>query len=238
MTYRATRGAYLNCEKRMFPGVGKYEFPEMDPVDVDVEGVELVGFNYALSEKHPEDKILHFYVDDYQFERVWNHPDKYISLLEKFKAVLAPDFSLYDDFPIAVNMFNHYRKQWCAAYWQEHGIKVIPTLCWTDEASYEWCFDGTPKHSLVSISTVGGFGNHYDNKESWLAGYEKALEILEPSKILLFGKYYPEIRPYGIMVVAGNTQLERKAKLSAKPSREGDLNILVAQDNETIEEAV
>lgn len=78
MNYREKRGAYLNCEKRVFPGVGKYGFPGMNPVDVGIEGVELVGFNYALSEKHPEDKILHFYVDDYQFERVWNHPDKYI----------------------------------------------------------------------------------------------------------------------------------------------------------------
>lgn len=117
MNYRQKRGAYLNCEKRMYYGVGEYDFPMMDPVNVDISGCEVIGFNYAVGCRHPEDKVLHFYVDDYQFERVWNDPNRYLSMLKKFKAVLAPDFSLYDDFPKVVNMFNHYRKQWCARYW-------------------------------------------------------------------------------------------------------------------------
>lgn len=209
----------------MFPGVGKYEFPMMEPEEIDLDGAQVIGFNYAIGCKHPEDKICHFYVDDYQFERVWNDPDRYIPILSRFKAVLAPDFSLYDDFPVAVNMFNHYRKQWCAAYWQEAGIHVIPTLCWSTPESYEWCFDGVPKNSLVSISTIGGFGNHSDNKASWLEGYEKCLEVLEPSDILLFGKQYPEIRPYGNVVVVGNDNLARKKKLSAKRKGVDNLEI-------------
>lgn len=164
MNYREKRGAYLNCEKRIFSGTGAFDIPKMEPVNIGVEGHEVIGFNYAIGEKHPEDKICHFYLDDYQFERVWNDPDRYVSILKKFYAVLAPDFSLYLDFPKAVQIFNHYRKMWCAAYWQENGIAVIPTICWSDEASFEWCFDGIPKHSLISVSTVGGFGNHEDNK--------------------------------------------------------------------------
>lgn len=225
MNYREKRGAYLNCEKRMFPGVGYYDFPMMEPVHMDVEGVELVGFNYAKTCKNPEDKILHFYVDDYQFERVWNDPDRCIPMLRKFKAVLAPDFSIYDDFPMAVNLFNHYRKQWCAAYWQEHGITVIPTICYGTPETYGWCFEGTPKHSLISISTIGGFGNHSDNKQSWLDGYYKCLEVLQPSEILLFGKQYPEIKFDGPIIVAPNAQLEKKKRLSARPGSENDLKL-------------
>ena len=122
-------------------------------------------------------------------------------------------------------MFNHYRKQWCAAYWQEHGITVIPTVCWSTPESYEWCFEGVPKHSLISISTVGGFGNHQDNKASWMEGYEKCLEVLEPSSILLFGKHFPEIRSCGIMVIADNTNLVRKKTLSEKSVREGTIEM-------------
>ena len=226
MNYREKRGAYLNCEKRIFSGTGPFDFPVMDPVQVNVENTEVIGFNYAIGCKHPEDKICHFYLDDYQFERVWNDPDRYIPILARFKAVLAPDFSMYTDFPKAVQIFNHYRKQWCAAYWQEHGITVIPTICWSDEASFEWCFDGVPKHSLVCISTVGGFGNHAEcDKVAWLKGYEKCLEVLDPSTILLFGKYFPEIRPHGKMVVVGNNNLVRKKTLSAKPVREGTLEV-------------
>ena len=231
MNYRQKRHAYLNCEKRIFDGVGYFDFPTMNPVNVDTEGVELVGFNYVKTCKYPEDKILHFYVDDYQFERVWNDPDRYINMLSKFKAVLAPDFSLYDDFPTVVNMFNHYRKQWCAAYWQEHGITVIPTICWSTPESYEWCFEGVPKHSLISISTVGGFGNHQDNKSGWLDGYYKCLEVLQPSEILLFGKQYPEVQFDGPIIVAGNSNLARKATLSAKPARKDTLEVPEYKEN-------
>ena len=200
----------------MYPGVGQFDFPEMDPVYIDVENTEVIGFNYAIGCKRPEDKICHFYLDDYQFERVWNDPNRYTPILNRFKAVLSPDFSLYVDFPKAVQIFNHYRKMWCSAYWQEQGIDVIPTICWSDESSFEWCLDGIPKHSLISISTVGGFGNHENIKDKWLASYEKVIEILEPSEILLFGKMYPEIRPYGKMIVVDNEQLKRKATLSSR----------------------
>lgn len=216
MNYREKRGAYLNCEKRIFSGVGSFDFPMMDPVKMDVENAEVVGFNYAIGCKHPEDKICHFYLDDYQFERVWNDPDRYVPILGRFKAVLAPDFSMYTDFPKAVQLFNHYRKQWCAAYWQEHGVTVIPTIGWSDESSFDWCFDGIPTDSLVCVSTVGGFHSKI-SKEAWLRGYRKCLEVLHPSEILLFGKQFPEIEFDGPLTVVDNSNLTRKNTLNKKP---------------------
>lgn len=189
MNYREQR-AYLNCEKRIFAGAGKYDIPEIEPVDADLTDAELLGFNYALHEKNPENKILHFYLDDYQFERVWSSPDRYLDTLRRFKAVLTPDFSMYADFPQAVSMFNHYRKQWCGAYWQMNGVTVIPTVGWAEEPSFEWCFDGIPKHSLVSISNIGA-SKYKDAKGLFLKGWSKAIETLEPKKILLVGKKYP-----------------------------------------------
>ena len=191
MNYRNTR-CYQNCEKRMYEGVGKYQFPQLLPVDIDCSGVPLLGFNYAMTEKEPQNKILHFFLDDYQFERVWNNPDMYINTLKKFKAVTSPDFSLYLDFPKVIQLYNNYRRQWCGAYWQDHGITVIPTVRWADEESFSWCFDGIPKNSIVCISTVGGV-KEKSVREKWLAGYHKALEVLEPSHILFYGKIYDYI---------------------------------------------
>ena len=172
MNYRNTR-SYCNCERRIFDGVGAYDIPQLKPVDIDLDDeVNMISFNYALGEKHPEDKIVHFYIDDYQFERVWRMPDRYIDLLSKFKAVLSPDFSIYDDFPKAVNIFNHYRKHWLSAYWQENGIKVIPTICWGDENSFDWCLDGVPRHSVISTSSIGCFASP-DGKQDWKNAYRK-----------------------------------------------------------------
>ena len=126
-----------------------------------------IGFNYAKGCKNPADTGLHFFVDDYQFTRLWTNPDAYLDLLRRFKAVCTPDFSTYTDFPAAVQILGmpasfktpkiwaHYRKHWLGAYWQMHGIPVIPTISWSDERSFEWCFDGEPVGGAVAVSSVG-----------------------------------------------------------------------------------
>lgn len=232
MSYKDKRSGLLNTEKQIYAGVGPFGIPEMLPMEhVDIQGLKSVGFNYMLGEKHPEDKVLHFFLDDYQFERVWKEPNKYLPYLQKYKYVVAPDFSLYMDHPKAVQIFNHYRKQWCARYWQDHGVKVIPCICWSDEASFEWCFDGVPKNSVICVSTIGGFGNHACNKAGWIAGYKKCLEILEPSQVIIFGKEYEETRCEAPVQTMENAQLRRKATLSAKPIREDDFEMLEVDEN-------
>lgn len=227
MGYKDSRAGLLNTEKQIYLGVGQFDIPEMLPLkEVNTEGLGSVGFNYFLGEKHPEDKILHFFLDDYQFERVWKEPNKYLEKICKFKYVIAPDFSLYIDHPKAVQIFNHYRKMWCARYWQDAGATVIPCICWSDESSFEWCFDGTPKHAPICVSTVGGFGNHEYNKEGWLRGYRKCLEVLEPSQVILFGKEYAETKCDAPTQTVSNEQLNRKTTLSSKSITGETVNIL------------
>ena len=191
MNYRNTR-CYLNCEKHIFDGEGMYQLPVIEPTEVDLTTATMIGFNYALTERHPEDKICHFFIDDYQFDRVWNNPDMYLNILRRFKAVISPDFSTYMDFPKIIQMYNTYRRQWCGAYWQLYGINVIPTVRWMGEGSEEWCFDGIPKHSLICVSTVGGFREKAVTN-AWLEGYHKVLEHVQPSHILFYGKVHPQI---------------------------------------------
>ena len=52
--------------------------------------------------------------------------------------------------PFAMQIYNQYRKHWLAAYWQLNGITVYPTISWSDENSYEWCFDGEPRGGASS----------------------------------------------------------------------------------------
>lgn len=59
----------------------------------------LIGFNYAKTSKDKESGI-HFYLDDYQFERLWNNPGKYTDILKDYACILSPDFSLYMDMPM------------------------------------------------------------------------------------------------------------------------------------------
>lgn len=182
--YREQRN-YENAQRMLFDGVGQYAIPEIEPTQFD--NAEFVGFNYARGAKEAQSKAVHFFLDDYQFTRVWTDPDRYIPMLQRFKYVLTPDFSLYTDFPKPLQIYNHYRKHWLGAYWQMHGINVIPTIGWSDRESFEWCFDGELTHSVVAISSVGTQVKK-EARQQFLEGYLEMMERLHPEQIIFYGK--------------------------------------------------
>lgn len=179
---------FENCDKVIFPGVGQYQIPQIQPeTDLAIDKLEWIPFNYAKTAKNRDAKGVHFYVDDYQFVRLWNRPDDYISLLSEFAAVTAPDFSTYTDMPVAMQIYNHYRKHWLAAYWQMHGIHAIPTISWSTPDSYSWCFDGEPTGGIVSVSSVGTQNNR-EASRLFDSGCREMIARLDPSEILWYGK--------------------------------------------------
>ena len=154
MCYRKTR-RYENLERRIFKGVGQFDIPQIQPVSYRGR-YEWIGFNYAKSCKTGSmEKGVHFFLDDYQFKRLWPDIDRYIPLFHRFGYVMSPDFSTYTDYPVAIQIYNHYRKHWIGAYLQDEGIQVIPTISWGEAQSFEWCFDGEPVGGTVAISSVG-----------------------------------------------------------------------------------
>ena len=177
---------FENLNRAIFLGEGKFGIPAIEPTEI-YPSHRFIPVNYAKTEKRAEDAGIHFFVDDYQFTRFWNRPDEYVSLLRKFKAVLAPDFSMYTDMPLALQIYNHYRKHWLAAYWQMHGITVYPTISWSDESSYSWCFEGEPIGGIVAVSSVGT-QNNKESKRLFLRGYEEMMKRLSPSWVIFHGK--------------------------------------------------
>lgn len=173
----------------------KYDFPLMKGIRFkNLKNPELIGFNYATNPdtEDKEKKIVHFFLPDYRFQQVWNNPDKYLPIFEQYKAILSPDFSVYTNMPRAMQIFNVYRMAFLSAYYQSKGIRVIPSLTWGDENTYDFCFDWVPHGSAVCISSVGCM----QNKEStrlFLKGMEKALEVVEPAQVILYGKATKEV---------------------------------------------
>lgn len=70
---------YENLERMVFDGVGEYGMPTLEPVDFDGD-TEFIPFNFAATSKDREKKSIHFFIDDYQFIRLWNDPDRYIPM--------------------------------------------------------------------------------------------------------------------------------------------------------------
>lgn len=176
---------FENLDKFFFPGVGKYNVPQIEPVTAYPTG-EFISMNYAKTAKNPSSKNVHCFVDDYQFIRYWNTPDKYIHRLSEFSSVCSPDFSTYTDMPLAMQIYNHYRKHWLAAYWQLHGMTVYPTISWSDESSYDWCFDGEPVGGIVAVSSVGTQKSK-ESKRLFLRGYDEMIKRLAPRWVIFYG---------------------------------------------------
>ena len=177
----------LNLEIAQFEGVGKYDIPEIQPIYELPKVKEWIGFNYVMSDKEPEGKGVHFFVDDYQFMRVWNNPDGYVEKLKKYAVVLTPDFSPYGDMPLATQIFNHYRKHWVGAYLQSRGVNIVPTVrASTDERSLEFYLEGEPKGGIVCISSMW-VNKSKELKEYFMREYELMYNTLKPCKVLVYG---------------------------------------------------
>lgn len=184
--YRLTRN-WQNLERARYEGAGVYGIPKLQPV-YSVDSLNWIGFNFARTcpaDERP-DHAVHFYVDDYQFARIWATPEIYRDMLGSFGAVCTPDFSMYTDFPRAVQIYNCYRNHWLGCYWQDHGLTVIPCILWSDEASLLWCFDGDPKYSVVMVSSVGTQQNA-KSRYLFRVGYQEMLHRLKPRQILFYG---------------------------------------------------
>lgn len=162
---------------------GYFDMPYLEPVDYIPK--KLMGFNYAMSSK-AVDVGIHFFLDDYQFERVWSRPQNYTEILKRFDCVLTPDFSLYTDMSVAQMIYNVYRSRLVGQYMQKQGLQVIPTVSWADRLSYQFCFDGLPKQATVAVSTVGVIKNK-DSRKLWNEGFMELLERVEPKRVLLYG---------------------------------------------------
>lgn len=145
----------------------------------------IIGFNYAKTSKDKKCGI-HFFLDDYQFERIWNDPKKYIEVLSKYECILSPDFSLYIDMPMPMKIWNTYRSRQIGAFYQGCGIKVIPTISWAEPETYCFCFEGIPQNSIVAVSTIGVKENS-KALNIWNDGMQKMIEVIEPSCILVYG---------------------------------------------------
>lgn len=69
---------------------------------------------------------LHFYTDDYRFQSVYEHPEK---ILQHNPAnIVEPNFSLFNETPIAFGMQAVYKKRMVARLMQENGVRVFVDL--------------------------------------------------------------------------------------------------------------
>ncbi|MCF0232387.1 MAG: DUF4417 domain-containing protein [Enterococcus sp.] len=189
---------YQNLSKAFLPTVKPYDIPVILPEYEMPKYKRVIEFDYCRrfmgnrkqNNKDVSDIGVHFFEDDYKFERAWSDPDTYGRMLSNFGFVIGPDFSVYDDFPDAIRIYNTYRNAWLCRYWQEHfAVCVIPTVMWGYEDTWDWCFNHYPKNSIVAVSNIG-MAKTKEDKDYFMNGYEEMLKRLNPTKVLCYTRNF------------------------------------------------
>ncbi len=147
---------------------------------------KLIPFDKFNPERDHE-RWVHFFIDDFRFERIWNRPQFYLEKLKQCRGVLSTDFSLYTNMKLPHQMWNAYRNRLLASWFQQNGIEVIPKVRWGNAKSYLFCFDGIEPGKTVAIGTHGCIKKKQD-KYDFQKGLEAMLERLYPKTIVIYGK--------------------------------------------------
>lgn len=146
---------------------------------------QLIPFNVAMTSRRHEGHV-HFFIDDYQFERVWGQPEKYRRVLEVFDGAIAPDFSTYLSMPEPMVCWNVYRSRALAALWQWWGVPTIPVLQWAGPDTVERCIEGVPHGSLIACSATG-VPRTTDDVETFLSTLWWCVGELDPAGLVWYG---------------------------------------------------
>lgn len=189
-------------QRRILRGVLRRDFLR----DLDFEKIEraqlrpyngivpskLIAFN-EISNKLTLDAdnsyAVHFFLFDYLLAKLFPL-EKSLPLFQRFQCVICPDFSQYADLPEELRRENSLLNKKIGIYWQERGFHVIPNAAWSTPDSYDHCFDGMPRESIVAVNSLGAKKTD-SSKYLWRRGYEEMLRRLAPTKILRYGEKMP-----------------------------------------------
>ena len=173
------------CRKLQFDSDNKWGIPFIHKNPLKRLDIQLLGFDEIGKLDHGnEDKTIHFFKEDYKFINVYENPNKFIERLARFESLLTPDFSMYTDFPLAMQIYSTYMNRWCGAYWQYCGLTVIPTVSWSTNESFDFAFSGIEKGSIIAVSTIGT----RKEEKLFMEGYNEMLKIIQPELIYCYGK--------------------------------------------------
>lgn len=156
------------------------------------------------------DAFVHFYEDDQNFDgkrtSIWLYPQKALSIIRHYSGIFAPDFSTNADFPIPLKVWNFYRMN-AFGYWiGSLGIPVISNCRWGTEETWDYCFDGNPRNSIVSIGSVASGIRRLRNRPLFEAGLFEMVKVLRPHTIVVYGsanyRFFDTLRSRGIQIVS------------------------------------
>ena len=140
--------------------------------------------------RHPEcvtqEDAVHFYRWDWVLNRERYTPEALSSVLTPGTCLLTQDFSMFRDMYPDEIRWNWHRAHLNAEHMVKYGFRHIPSLCWAEEDTLDYCFDFIQPGGTVAVSTVGIM------RDAWGTilfgiGLERAIQVLHPPCVIVYG---------------------------------------------------
>lgn len=112
----------------LFPSDNQMEIPSLI-LDVQPTHVEIPFLCFGEQKRSKNMNgcgVLHFYTDDYRWQSIYEHPEKILK--HNPCAIVEPNYSLFNETPVAFGLQAVYKKRWIARAMQERGIPAFVDL--------------------------------------------------------------------------------------------------------------
>ena len=170
-----------------------YQFPVLESVHLKRIPTYSTSFVRTDDCKNHEDSIIHGYVDDQRLLSISNRPQRYLHKFSQHLAVIAPDYSVKLGMPRHDRIRSVFMNRAVCAYFQTHGLDVIPNIRWAELEDLDFVLEGLPQQSTVAFSTQSLLDD--DLLVSHLEdGLSVVLQKLLPERIVLYGTMTENIR--------------------------------------------
>ena len=162
-----------------------YGLPIFNYRDLDFNYIKSLYFvRYRNRLEGSKDSVLHFYTQDYRFNSIWTFPSRYVSMFKSFYSIISPDFSIYENFPYPVQLYNLYRIRMIDCYYINRGVKVIPNISFSSKLLDCFLFG-------IDVNTVSVRGTSINSDSYVLRLYSIALELMYNkgiNNIIVYGR--------------------------------------------------
>ncbi len=198
-------GIFELKEDAIFPSSNEWDIPDLRadmlydgplptttwPEEPKDRSPQIVIWGSTAVDEKVRGKVLCFYTEDYRFEATWSEAVETIErvLPHRPLCAISPDFSLYADMPMAQQLWNIYRARWVSRYWQEAGIKIIPSLATSSNpVCRKFAHAGWPKRpSVVALQMRTGGVKSKGQVDATLEDIASLIAEVNPKRLLLYG---------------------------------------------------
>ncbi len=200
--YKDVFGAYMLRGAEY--DVEHYDIPYVDVKEDIILPNRLISYSKINQADPNSNTFVHFYQDDYIFDGtygIWNallYDSQFkkgfcFDKLKNVKGIICPDYSIYGDMPMDQKIWNVGRSRRIGSYFNRIGIPAIPNVHWLGPESYEYCFAGLRKNSVLAVSTLGCLRSGLD-RSLFIPGLIYLVDHLKPSTLILYGTLTEEIK--------------------------------------------